>query len=260
LICGVAAGALLTACASQSPRPGAVPAVASLSASYVVYPPPGTAAIQRTSSCQLARNIAVPVAKRSSALAECNRLLSRATDPVTKPVLPSATALTSPPLQPAAPDCVSGQLGARFIGGGGGGGNDFGEIVIWNPGAEPCQLHGHVRFAGYYPDGSRDSHAVMAHPLTSAVVTLPSNMPPYRDLQDQSGYLAALLMGPERDDPSQPNALCRPQDEGTPAVLVLSLGSVTIRATNEDRESPQNTSVYGCHGRVLLEGIEGPQR
>jgi hypothetical protein len=90
VVVAVAAGALLAACASQGgTRPGAAPAAASpsVSQSYVVYPAPGTAAVERDPSCQLAKNTAVPVAKRSSFAAECDGLLQHATDPVTKPVI-----------------------------------------------------------------------------------------------------------------------------------------------------------------------------
>jgi hypothetical protein len=66
------------------------------------------------------------------------------------------------------------------------------------------------------------------------------------------------MMGFERDDGTQPDALCRPRDEGTPAVLDLSVGAVTVTATNADPGSPQSTSIYGCHGRVSLEALYGP--
>ena len=191
-----AAGALLTACASQAARSGTTPAAPSPSQSYVVYPPPGTAAVESNPICQLANNTAVPAAKRSIANAECTSLLGRATNPVTKPVMPTgSTALTSAATQPPVPDCISSHLDARFVGGGYGTGNDFGEIVMWNPSREPCQLHGQVSFVGYYPDGSRDPNAITAHPITSGVITMPGNMPPPRDGQDQSDYLVALMMG-----------------------------------------------------------------
>jgi hypothetical protein len=167
---------------------------------------------------------------------------------------------SSPTTQPSAPDCIASHLDARFLGGGFGTGNDFGEMVIWNPGPQPCQLHGRVGFAGYYADGSQDRNAVMEHPMGSGFITLPGTMPPPRDGQDTSDYLVALLMGPERDDATQPDLLCRPQDEGTPAALVLSIGSVTVRTTNKDPRSVQITSIYGCHGRVLLEDLHGPQQ
>lgn len=262
-----AAGTLLAACASQATHPGAVPAAApdSISAtasqSYVVYPALGTAAIERYPSCQFAKDTAIPVAKRSGYATECDQFLRYATDPVTKPVMPARpTSLTPTATEPPVPDCVASQLRARFGGGGYATGNDFGVIVIWNPGPEPCQLHGQDGFAGYYPDGSRDANAHMEQPITSRVITLQGNMPAPRDGRDQSDYLVAFIMGLERDDATQPDALCRPQDEGTPAVLVLSVGTVTVTVTNADAGSLQSASIYGCHGRVVLEELRGPQQ
>ena len=85
-----------------------------------------------------------------------------------------------------------------------------------------------------------------------------------RESADPSGYLVATVMGPERDDPMQPDGLCRSQDELTPAVLVLSIGRVTLRIRNQDLASPAirgiSRAVHGCHGRVLLEGLAGPHR
>jgi hypothetical protein len=180
---------------------------------------------------------------------------------LTKPVMQTnSTPVAAAATQPPAPDCVSNHLDARLVGGGYGTGNDFGEIVIWNPSLDPCHLHGQVSFAGYYVDGSRDPYAVTAHPITSGVITMPGTMPPPRDGQDQSDYLVAFMMGPERDDANRPAALCRPQDEGTPEALVLTIGSVTIRTTNKDPGAAQVTSIYGCHGRVLLEGLQGPHQ
>lgn len=171
-----------------------------------------------------------------------------------------AVTLTSPATLPSVPDCIAGHLNARFVGGGFGTGDDFGAVVIWNSGAQPCRLHGQVSLAGYYADGSKDHNAVMAHPIVTGFITLPSRMPPPRDGQDQSDYLVAFMMGTERDDRAQPDALCRPHDEGTPSALVLSVGSMTIRTTNMDAGSAQVRSIYGCHGRVLLEDLQGPQR
>jgi hypothetical protein len=177
-----------------------------------------------------------------------------------RPVQPAAAPGTSTRQSSATqpPACRAGQLDARFLGGGYGTGNDFGVLVSWNPGPTPCQLHGPVSFAGYYPDGSRDRNAGLAHPIPGGTITVPGGMPPPQDGQDLSGYLAAYLMGTERDDASQPNALCRRQDEASPATLVLSIGSVTIRTANTDPGSAQVTSVYGCYGRVLLENLQAP--
>ena len=177
----------------------------------------------------------------------------------TKPGPPSSHPRPSPPAtQLLAADCLSSQLGARFVGGGFGTGNDFGEIVIWNPGTQPCRLHGPVSFTAYYADATRDRKATVNRPITAAPRTLRGRMQAPRDGKDPAGYLVAGLMGPERDDPAQPNALCRPQDEGTPASLELSIGSVAVHVTNKDSGSPQNTGIYGCHGTVLLLDLLGP--
>ena len=255
------AGAFLAACADAAPGPSSPgAAVSSPQPSYVVYPPPGTAAVENDPICEYARNTAFPVVKRSFAMLECDRLLSRATEPVTKPVISTATAPpTQPPAGPPAGICTALDLGARFGGGGFGGGNDFGEIWIWNLSPRPCRLSGAVTFAAHYADGARDDDAVANRSVRPVSLTLPSGMAAPRNGADPSAYLIARLMGPERDDPTQPNGSCRPQDERTPATFVLSLGSVTVRVTNNDPSSSQNTSVYGCHGAVLLEGVQLPQ-
>jgi hypothetical protein len=254
----VAITASLTGCAEPARSLNSSPAAASRSQPYRSYPPVGTAVSERNPICRLARNPAVPAAKRSSAAGECDTLLSHAI--VTKPVPPPGNYIRPSPssTRPAAADCRSSQLGARFVGGGFGTGNDFGEIVIWNAGTRPCRLHGPVSFAAYYADASRDRKATVNRPITATPSTLPGRMPAPRDGQDPAGYLVAGLMGPERDDPAQPNALCRPRDEGTPASLELSIGSITVQVTNKDSGSPQNTSIYGCHGTVLLVDVRGP--
>lgn len=250
------AAVLLTACAGQPAPPRMLPAGATPAPSSVVYPAPGTAAFASNPNCVMAGNTAIPAPKRSIANAECSRLLSQATNPVTKPVLPTASG--SPASKPSAPGCRTDQLSARFVGGGYGGGTDLGAIVVWNAGSQPCQLRGSVGFAAYYSGGIRDLNAGLVQPLTSGLVRLPAFMLPPRDGQDLSGYLTAYLAGAERDDSSQPNGLCRKQDEGTPAALVLTIGALSVRTANSDPGSVQVTSSYGCHGRVLLEDLQGP--
>lgn len=248
-VVGVAAS--LAGCAEPARPLSSPPAAASRSQSYLPYSSLDSAVVGSYPRCRLAPDTAVPVETHRSGPEACDALLSRATDTVTKPGPPSNR--SSPTAtQPPVADCVSSQLGARFVGGGFGTGNDFGEIVLWNQGTQPCRVLGPVTFAGYYPDGSRDRNATVNRPITAMPSILPGTMPAPRDGQDQGGYLVAGLMGPERDDPTQPNALCRPRDEGTPASLELSIGSITVHVTNKDSSSPQNSSIYGCHGRVLL--------
>jgi len=209
----------------------------------------------------------VPAAQQASGLASTPAL-----SPTTKPALPLPTISTLPTVtMPASPsvlslvatrppalDCDTGKLSARFIGGGYGGGSDFGAIVVWNSGPRSCQLRGSVGFAAYYPGGIRDPNARMVRSMTSGLVRLPPFMLAPRNGQDLSDYLVAYLMGLERDDASQPNALCRKQDELHPSRLVLTIGSETLPVTNLDPSSVQVTSIYGCHGWVLLEDLQAP--
>lgn len=261
---------LLSACANPGPGAGAgdgdtqSPTAAATahtsptpSSSYVVYPAPGTAAIEKNPICQLAENTAVPSAKRSIARGQCDTLLKAATNPVTKPVLPPPSSSPSSP-QPTARPCDRRRLDARFEGGGLGTGNDFGEILIWNPTTQPCQLQGTVSFSAHNANGSPDHAAQLNRPTRLGPTVLAPGMTPPRDGKNQDNYLVAELMGPERDDPGKPYGLCRPQDEGTPATLELSIGSNLFRVPNRDPNSPQLKSVYGCHGRVFLEDVRGP--
>lgn len=134
-------------------------------------------------------------------------------------------------------------------------GNDFGSIVIRNTALQACRIAGAVAFSALFKDGRRDAMAAPNRRPAPVDVVLPANMTPYRDGASQAGYLVADLMGPERDDPSQPDALCREQDKLAPAVLVLRLGPLTFRVANSDPQSPQGEQVYGCHGRILLEEV-----
>lgn len=168
---------------------------------------------------------------------------------------------TSQASMPAA--CRAHDLGARFQAGGYGGGNDFGSIEIWNPRTAQCRLAGTVTFTAFFADGTTDPNARPNRPLTPLSLTLPARMIQPPEGADPSRYLVAILMGPERDDPAQPDGSCRSQDELTPATLVLSIGRVTLRIRNQDPASPASLgisqAVYGCHGRVLLEDLTGPQ-
>jgi hypothetical protein len=170
------------------------------------------------------------------------------------PVVASSTAAKTTPL--VAASCRRRNLVARFAGGGLGTGNDFGEIVIRNAGPSACRIAGAVTFTAFLPNRSVDRNAVPNRPLPRVDVVLPAKMAPYRDGKEYAGYLAAEVMGPERDDPTQPTGLCREQDKLAPAVLRLTIGRLTFTVTNSDARSVQVTQVYGCHGRVLLENVQ----
>jgi hypothetical protein len=252
----IASAAVLAGCASAATQAKSTAAAASATPSYVIYPAPGTSAVENNPICQLAHNTAIPVAKRNSANAECKQLLSRATEPVTIPV-PPAMSTPTPPFLPSASECTSDAVRAEFRGGENGGGNDFGAIWIWNPESQPCTLRGQVAFAAYLADASRDLGAVINGTVSFPPTTLPANMPAPPNNADPSNYMFAGLMGPERDDPTQPNGLCRSQDKLAPATLGLNLGTVSFRVRNEDVNADVK-AVYGCHGRILLESVTGP--
>lgn len=253
-IAPLAAAAVLAGCASGAP-PAKQTVAASTVPTRVVLPAPGGSAVGNDPICQVAHNTGIPAAKRNLANEECNQLLTRATDPVTKPAVPPTLSTPTPPYQPSASDCTSDSVRAEFRGGGYGTGNDFGGIWIWNPQTQPCTLRGRVAFTAYLPDGSRDLGAVINRTVTFPPTTLPPNMPTPRNNADPSGYTVALLMGPERDDPAQPDGLCR--SELAPFTLQLTLGTVSLRVRNQATNSNVK-AVYGCHGRVLLEGVIGP--
>jgi hypothetical protein len=169
------------------------------------------------------------------------------------------------PASPRAPvPCTPGDLGARFRGGGYATGNDFGTILIWNSGSSPCQLDGRVRFTALYANGGGDPEAHLNRPVLPLNLVLPAAMTRPAEQADPSAYVAAQLMGPERDDPQQPNGRCRAGNEVAPAMLQLSIGGLTLRVTNLDPDTPDgpgnSRAVYGCHGQVLLEEITGPDR
>lgn len=158
--------------------------------------------------------------------------------------------------------CRAQDLGTRFQAGGYGGGNDFGSIEIWNAGPAQCRLAGAVTFTAVFAGGTIDPKARPSRPLAPLAVTLPGHMLRPGEGADTSGYLVATLMGPERDDPTQPDGSCRSQDELTPATLILSIGPVILRIRNQDPAALTgqglSRAVYGCHGQVLLEGLAGP--
>ena len=159
------------------------------------------------------------------------------------------------------PPCRTRELRARFLAGGYGTGDDFGSIAIWNPGPASCRLTGAVTFTAFFADGSTDPTAGTVQHVPRLVVVLPVHAIRPRTA-DLPGYLTAFLVGFERDDPSQPNGLCRAQDELTPAILVPSIGRVPVYVRNQDQAARASRgisrAVYGCHGHVVLADVAGP--
>jgi hypothetical protein len=172
-------------------------------------------------------------------------------------VHPATQPTPRPPFEPSARECTSDSVRAEFRGGGYGGGNDFGLVWIWNPQPQPCSIRGQVAFAAYFASGSRDPAAVVNGTVSFPPTTLPAHMPAPGSTSDPTTYLVATFIGPERDDPAQPDGACRAGDELTPATLELTLGTVSVRVRNQAANSDVK-AMYGCHGQVLLAGVAGP--
>jgi hypothetical protein len=173
------------------------------------------------------------------------------------PAPPLSSSLASSPASssssvPAA--CSRAALRATLRAGGFGTGNDVGGIWIRNLGSDSCRLSGAVRFSARYADGTLDKQATTSGPVRPVAGMLPGGASaPTSSNPTAFTYLVAYLMGPERDDPTQPNGLCRAIDKLSPATLTLTIGSTPITVKNADPASATNKSIYGCHGRILLE-------
>lgn len=201
----------------------------------------------------VAAGCAVNSAPRTAGSESSEASVPRSSSPTPSASRSPGTTSTAMPVACSAPE-----LGTRFQGGGYGGGNDFGSIQIWNTGASPCRIVGPVTFVALFANGATDPNARPNQLLPPLDVTLPAHMPPAPEGADPTQYLVAFLDGPERDDPTQPNGMCRAQDELTPTIFELSIGDVTLRVLNQDPAAPQVHAVYGCHGRVLMEDITAP--
>ena len=176
-------------------------------------------------------------------------------DKATKERQTHAPRLTAP-----IPTCQTLNLRATYRGGGLGTGNDFGSIVVWNTGPRPCALSGRVGFSAWLADGARDAAAGTEKTVTVAATLAPRTPQPTpgADLS-QGSYLQALLTAPERDDPGQPDGLCRTRDKLTPKVLRLTIKAIALDVPNHDPHADGRLrSLYGCHGRMTLTGIEPP--
>jgi len=132
-------------------------------------------------------------------------------------------------------------------------------VVIWNASSVACQLGGRVEFAAYFADGSRDVAARNNQPIVLAPVTLVPGMTAPPEFTDIDHYLFMALAGAERDDPTQVDGTCRPADELSPSKLVLTVGTVSVKTPNSDLGTPSRApSIFGCHGKVLLEAAHLP--
>jgi hypothetical protein len=162
--------------------------------------------------------------------------------------------------------CRRDQLRAQFGEGGNGTGSDFAGILIRNVSEAPCSVKGRLAFTAYSAVGIRDANTSIAQPRSPRTYVLPAKVARYTRQRNPRGYLDALLMGQERDDPTQPNAVCRTKDERAPAVLVIRIGLLRFRVTNDgprsdypQPNSPRPGAVYGCHGIIQFNALIPPE-
>ena len=194
---------MLTGCGRVPPTSIAAP-LASPTPSVVVYPAPGTAAVEAGGLCQMASNTAMPLVKRQAFIDACNSALARATEPVTKPVRPPVPPTTP---TPTATPCNGTALVVDFHSGGAATGNDFAAIIIRNTGTTPCQLQAPVGLVGLDGVGAVDTQTLRYS--TAPGLVLLASAQPVPEGQDISPGIGVLMLAAEyRDDATSPNGLC----------------------------------------------------
>jgi hypothetical protein len=154
------------------------------------------------------------------------------------------------------PACVSNQLAGQFIAGGYATGNATGEILLRNVSLSACTIHGNVGLSGQDAHGQRIAATKMNQPRVLTPVILPPHTPMASPGVEPtaSAYLALLLIGAYRDDPTSANGVCSDANEVTPVWLVLSVGEVVVPVANDDPTGVGFKAMYGCHGVILGEG------
>lgn len=207
-------------------------------------------------------------------------LVSSCTDQSSSPsagpvsVAPSASRSASPqtlvsvsPLatRPPAQRCRRNQLRAQFEEGGNGTGQNFGSVLIRNVGAIRCTVTGRIGFDAYYSSGARDHKTIVQQGRHPRSYMLPPKIAPLVNQRNPHGYLEAVLAGSDRDDPHQPNGVCLHRDERAPQTLVVRIGSLIFRVSNNgprssyrQPDSPRPGAVYGCHGLIVFNTVIPP--
>lgn len=167
----------------------------------------------------------------------------------------TAVALPTATPQPSSPACASGQLAGRVWVGGVGAGNVLGGVSIRNISFTPCSVQGTVTLTALDAHGQPIPGIAMAQPTTLAYATLPPNTPatPPSGSSAAGKYVEVGLMGEYRDDPKT-GGLCGAADEVTPARFVVTLGTVSIQATNNDPASLSFKAIKGCRGQISGQG------
>jgi hypothetical protein len=136
---------------------------------------------------------------------------------------------------------------------------DFGTVVVWNASPEACRIGGRVAFTAYLSDGTRDLAAQNNQAVVLRFFVMRPGMVAPPEFSEIDNYLFFILAGVERDDPAQPDGVCRAADEVAPSRLVLTIGTLALETPNDDKGNPmRNPWIYGCHGKVLLESAHLP--
>lgn len=196
---------MLAGCSSVAPMRTAAP-LTSPTPSVVVYPPPGTAAVEAGGLCQMASDTAMPLVKRQTFIDGCNSALARAAEPVTKPAMPTVAPTTPTPTLSANP-CSGDALASDFHSGEEGSGNDFATIIIRNTGTKRCQLKAPVVLVGLDGAGAVDTQVLRYSTVPGLVLTATAQ--PVPEGQEVSPGIGVLMLAAEyRDDATSPNGLC----------------------------------------------------
>jgi hypothetical protein len=142
---------------------------------------------------------------------------------------------------------MSTDLAGDLVIGSGGGGAFSGFLIIRNSSTLDCAVQARVVVAGYTQAGRSIADVRAVGDLRVAMTLRPS--PPTVAGQElaQGRYLVIELWGRERDDASQPDGLCREQDEIAPVSFRATLGSAQVTVTNLALDGG---ALEGCHGRV----------
>lgn len=180
---------------------------------------------------------------------------SGSSSPQAPPRNPTSSApSTSGPVE-LAQLCATRDISVRLLGGQLATGKDLVSAGLTNTSSVACLLSGRLHFAAYFASGRRDHNAfVAADPgFASSLGSEPVNL-----VVAAGRSVTIVFSGAQRDDPAQPDGMCRAADEETPSRLVVTIGSLTLQIRNLGDPGPNNIpSVYGCHGAIGVAALLG---
>ena len=185
------------------------------------------------------------------------------------PVSPAAVVSSIVAAEPASPaaastvsDCRTRQLGLTYVGGQPGAGTDFGAIMIWDKGAQPCLLRGPLRITGLDRHAQPVTKPVSAQVPAKALLTAHGSGVFGGNFRLKAGQIAAFVpMAAEyRDDGAAPNGLCISHQVEPATWRVRPASGPAITVGNADRGEPgtpltADRGLLTCLGRI---GTAGP--